>query len=240
MRWDLVRVAGRVLACASLAWLGWATPAAARDDPPLVDFGRHAHTATVRHLAQWILPRHDAGDRAFAIVDKRQARLYVFDARGRLAGASAALLGSTLGDHTVPGVGARAQSGQVGIDERTTPAGRFDTMPGINLSGEQVVWVDYASAFAIHRVRPGRAFAARQARLASPTPADNRVSYGCVVVSVEFYEQVVQRVLGSGPSVVYVLPESGELQHLLRDLQAQPFVRQPAGTAADAATAAAL
>ena len=238
MRWELARGAGRVVACVSLAWLGWAAPASA--DSTVVDFGRHPAPAAVRQLAQWTQVANDAAGRPFAIVDKQQARLYVFDARGRLVGVTAALLGQTVGDHTVPGVGLRAQSGQVGVDERTTPAGRFDAMPGRNLTGEHVVWADYASAFAIHRVRPGRAFEARQARLATPTPQDNRVSYGCVVVSVEFYEQVVQRVLGSAASVVYVLPESGELQHLLRDLQAQALVRQTAGNGPYAASAGAL
>ena len=99
-------------------------------------------------------------------------------------------------------------------NERTTPAGRFVTEPGRNLSGERVVWVDYDAAFAIHRLRPGRTFKSRELRLASPDPHDKRVSEGCVVVPVAFYESVVLRVLGAGPGVVYVMPEAKPLRAL--------------------------
>lgn len=205
---------GLVAACwAALAWLGLAAgPAAA------LTHDQHALEA-VRHVVQWVINADDHQGKPFAIVDKQQARLYVFTAQGRFAGASDALLGATLGDHTVPGVGARAQFGEVRDDERTTPAGRFDAIPGTNLSGEHVVWADYASAFAIHRLRPGRAHAARKQRLDSATPGDNRVSLGCVIVPVAFYQQVVQRVLGVGRSVVYVLPESGSLGEMLAPRQ---------------------
>jgi hypothetical protein len=239
MRWELARAAGRAVCGVGLCLLGAVQPAHAQGVLK-ADFGSVAASTTVQQLAAWALAERDARGRPFAIVDKQQARLFVFDASGRLAGVSVALLGSTVGDHTVPGVGVRAQTGEVGLDERTTPAGRFDALPGRNLTGEHVVWADYASAFAIHRLRPGRALAARQARLDSPAPEDNRVSYGCVVVPVPFYEQVVQKVLGTGASVVYVLPESGELQHLLRNLRAQDAVRQAGVNRADAASAGAL
>ena len=236
MRCELARGAGR--AFVGLVWgaLGLALSAPAQGVFK-ADFGSVAASGAVQQLATWAVAGRDARGRPFAIVDKQQARLFVFDATGRLHGVSVALLGSTVGDHTVPGVGLRAQTGEVGLDERTTPAGRFDAVPGRNLSGEHVVWADYDSAFAIHRLRPGRAWAARQARLESPAPDDNRVSYGCVVVPVVFYEQVVQKVLGAAPSVVYVLPESGELQHLLRHLAAQGPVRQAPEDRTDAASA---
>jgi hypothetical protein len=70
----------------------------------------------------------------------------------------------------------------------------------------------YASAFAIHRLRPGFAYQARSTRLATDQPMGKRVSWGCVVVPVQFYEQVVQSVLGRSRSVVYVMPEAGPLR----------------------------
>jgi hypothetical protein len=179
-----------------------------------LDFAKVRGSAEARKVVEWVLRNADHGERPFAVVDKRGARLYVFAGDGTLMGQTAALLGATPGDHTVPGVGARAQTGEVGPDERTTPAGRFDAVPGRNLEGEHIVWADYASAFAIHRVRPGKAWKAREARLATPSPADNRVSYGCVVVPVAFYENVVQPVLGSVRSVVYVMPETRSWQEL--------------------------
>lgn len=165
-----------------------------------------------RELVAWALRSGDPHDRPFAVVDKRAAHIYVFHPDGRLAGHSPALLGSTRGDHTIPGVGLRAQTGDVRPDERTTPAGRFDAVPGKNARGEHVVWVDYDSAFAIHRLRPGFSYGPRASRLAKADAGDMRVSWGCVVVPVAFYRGVVERVLGATRSVVYVLPERNTLQ----------------------------
>jgi primosomal protein N' len=164
-----------------------------------------------QQLLHWVTSNRDHQGLPFAIVDKKQARIHVYDGGGVLVASSRALLGASWGDHIVPGVGARAQTGTVRSDERTTPAGRFVSQPGRNLKGEHVVWVDYDSAFAIHRLRTDRSQAARQKRLASDTPRDNRVSLGCVIVPVAFYLEVVQRVLGNGKAVVYVLPETRSL-----------------------------
>src|SRR3569832_1024703 len=160
-----------------------------------------------RELHDWVIKARDHHGRPFAIVDKKKARLYVFDGTGKMRGSSTVLLGAATGDASAPNVGEHAQQGFVPFKERTTPAGRFASEPGINSSGEGVIWVDYDSAFAIHRLRPGKSERARRIRLASPDPAQHRVSYGCGVVPVKFYESVVQRWLGKGRSVVYVMPE---------------------------------
>ncbi|WP_222622797.1 L,D-transpeptidase [Ramlibacter cellulosilyticus] len=175
-------------------------------------------TPEAARLVDWVTQTSDARGKPFAIVDKRAARLYVFHADGRLAGHTPALLGSAPGDHTLPGTGERTQNGTLRPEDRTTPAGRFDSEAGVNATGEHVVWVDYASAFAIHRLRPGFAYQARASRLASTQSAGRRVSWGCVVVPVPFYTQVVQRVLGQGRSVVYVMPENMPVQQVFNAL----------------------
>ena len=174
-------------------------------------------SVAARQMIHWVLQSGDAAGRPFAIVDTRAARIHVFDARGVPRGESVVLLGQTRGDFTVPGVGERAQAGTVRPDERTTPAGRFEAEAGLNAAGEHVVWADYASAFAIHRLRPGRSLRGREARLASVTAEDNRASWGCVVVPVAFYKGVVEKVLG-GRSILYVLPESRSLDEYLARL----------------------
>lgn len=194
---------------AALAQPAWATE----------DFRATQASAEARSLVGWVARSGDAQGRPFAVVDKRAAHLYVFGADGRLAGHSPALLGSAYGDHTAPGVSEHAQAGHVPPQERTTPAGRFEASPGRNRSGEQIIWVDYDSAFAIHRLRPGAASKARAQRLARAQPGAMRVSWGCVVVPVAFYQQVVQRVLGAGASVVYVLPETRSVQSYLEALE---------------------
>lgn len=203
----------RWLRLAAGSTAGWTAAAFARPAAAAAkDFDAARPSAEARSVVAWIARSGDAAGRPFAVVDKRAARIYVFEADGSLAGHSPALLGSTPGDHTVPGVGARTQVGQPGPDERTTPAGRFEALPGVNDKGEHVVWVDYEAAFAIHRLRPGLAYQSRSTRLASVGAGGKRVSWGCVVVPVPFYTQVVQRVLGEARSVVYVLPEAGPPQ----------------------------
>jgi hypothetical protein len=52
----------------------------------------------------------------------------------------------------------------------------------------------------------------RAERLASATPDDNRITFGCIVVPVAFYESVVEPLLGRQRDVVYVLPETRPVQ----------------------------
>lgn len=189
---------------AAILGLGAAHATAAPPKPKALQVRPH----DVAGLVQWVGRTGDAPGKPIAIVDKKNARLHVFDAQHRLVASTSVLLGQTLGDHTVAGVGQRAQIGRVGLNERTTPAGRFDTMPGRNLQGEHVVWLDYEAAFAIHRLRPAYNLADRQARLDSSTPADNRASLGCVVVPVSFYLRTMEPIFGKAPGVVYVMPEA--------------------------------
>lgn len=195
--------------CAALA----AIPAGAQDAK--LDLAAHRASDAARSVARWVIDSRDHAGLPFAIVDKKQARIYVFDGGGRLWGASAALLGQTIGDSSAPDVGQHTQLGRVPLEERTTPAGRFESEPGLNLDGDPVVWVDYASALAIHRVRPGASRRAREARLASATPDDNRVSLGCIVVPEDFFTSVVQPLLGRRRGVVYVLPEQRSLREIV-------------------------
>jgi hypothetical protein len=142
----------------------------------------------------------------YVVVDKLEARVFVFDGRGALVASTAALLGLARGDHSVPGIGQRPLA-QIRPGERTTPAGRFFAEPGRNATGEHVVWIDYDAALSLHRLRDGRDKRLNQ-RLLSATPLDNRTSYGCVTVPVAFYESVIKPVFAASRGVVYILPET--------------------------------
>jgi hypothetical protein len=211
MRWALA---------AALVWaaMGLTPAVAGQAAKTAFSFGDQASTGDARELVRWVARTADNAGLAFAVVDKKAARIHVFDREGHLAGSSPALLGQASGDDSAPGVGEHAQVGKVPFEERTTPAGRFVSRPGLNSSGEAVVWVDYEAAFAIHRLRPGASRAPRKVRLASSVAADRRVSYGCVVVPEAFYQGVIQRVLGHGRAVVYVLPENRPAQEIFGDL----------------------
>jgi hypothetical protein len=68
-------------------------------------------SADARHAGLWIPGSADRRGMPFAIVDRNDARIYVFEASGRLSSASSALLGQARGDHSAPGVGERTQAG---------------------------------------------------------------------------------------------------------------------------------
>ncbi|WP_043817352.1 hypothetical protein, partial [Rubrivivax gelatinosus] len=131
---------------------------------------------------------------------------WVLDAGARVVGSAPVLLGLAAGDDSVPGIGERPLA-QIRPEERTTPAGRFQLEPGRNTRGDRILWVDYEAAVSMHRVRPTVAAERRLERLATPTPADNRISFGCINVPAEFYERVVWPTFSRRPGVVYVLPE---------------------------------
>lgn len=212
---SIVQVA--LLVGAALApLLSAAAPAAALEpmDNRGFDLALESASDDAQYALQWIVGQGDNQGLPFVIVDKKGARVFVFAANGRLRGASAALLGLTPGDHSVPGIEQRSVA-SLRMDERTTPAGRFVSEPGHNLQGEAIVWIDYAAKLAIHRLRPADPKERRAERLVSATPDDNRISIGCVVVPVDFYDTVVAPVLGKSYGVVYVLPETQPVQHIL-------------------------
>lgn len=140
------------------------------------------------------------------IIDKVAARLYVFDRLGRFQGEAPVLVGAARGDHTVPGIGDRPLA-LVRPEEKTTPAGRFRAERGLNLGGEDILWVDYDAAVSLHRVRANNASERRLQRLATATPRDNRISFGCINVPAAFYDRVVDPALLRGQAMVYILPE---------------------------------
>ncbi len=206
------KAVGPALACAALT-----VPAWAQHPVGAPDFANLHASPDARYVAHWAMETVDHRGMPFAVVDKREARLYVFNATGRLVGSAPALLGQAIGDASAPDVGAHTQAGEVPAHERTTPAGRFLSQPGRNLTGGHVVWVDYAAALAIHRVRADRNLAAREARLASPGADDNRASLGCVVVPAAFYDNVVYPIIGRERAVVYVLPETRPVRAVFGD-----------------------
>ena len=165
------------------------------------------------HLLDWIVHSNDHQGAGFVIVDKKRAVVLIFDDAARLRGHSPVLLGSAVGDDSVHGIGLRPIS-QVLPEERTTPAGRFVAEPGRNTAGEDVVWVDYDAAVSMHRVRTGNAAEQRAERLATPSIADNRISYGCINVPVPFYEAFVRPMFLQRRALVYVLPDLKPVQQV--------------------------
>lgn len=192
--------------CVGLALLTAVLASAGAAPPPAV---LSALSPQSRQVHAWVVGSGNQQGMPFALIDKTAAQLHLFNAHGALLASSPVLLGLAQGDYSVPGIGERKLS-DILAEERTTPAGRFVSEPGLNLQGHDIVWIDYDAAVSLHRVRSTNRAERRLQRLASPTVADNRISYGCVNVPTAFYNRHIAPSWGQEAGVIYVLPETEE------------------------------
>ena len=170
------------------------------------DTGSATLSTDTRRIADWALASGDNRGLPFVIVDKANAMVFVFDGPGRLLGAAPALLGLARGDESVAGIGQRRLA-SISPEERTTPAGRFEAALGHDFE-QDILWIDYETALSLHRVVTGNSTDRRRQRLASPSPLDNRISYGCINVPAAFYDDVVIAAFTGTVGIVYILPET--------------------------------
>ena len=212
-------------------------PGAATGDNRAIFAGEPA-SRDARHIADWVVDSGDNRGLPFVIVDKTDAKVFVFDPGGWIRGAAPALLGLARGDDTVPGIGDRELS-SIRPEERTTPAGRFVAQRGMSFRGEDVVWVDYESGVSMHRVVTNNAAERRLERLATPTPSDNRISYGCINVPAAFYDNVVVPSFTGTIGIVYVLPETRPLRQVFGSYEVEARHRYAVQAPENAAVAGA-
>jgi len=165
----------------------------------------------VKKMANWVFESRDNRDLPFVIVDKAEAKVFVFDKSGRILGTAWALVGLTRGDDSVPGIGTMPLT-QITPDMRTTPAGRFVATIGNDLGKLNVLWVDYPSAVSLHRVINTNPAERRLERIVSKVPAEHRISYGCINVPAQFFDNVVNPTFKDTNGIVYILPEVKEMR----------------------------
>jgi hypothetical protein len=190
--------------------LGSAVASAGWFAEPLADFGAEQASGPVQSVTQWILQMDDHQGLPFVVVDKIQARVFVFNPSGQLLGAAPALLGLHMGDDGLAGMGERPLSA-IAPHERITPAGRFVADLDVNTLGQALLWVDYEKAISLHPVRNANPHERRLDRLATPSAQDNRITYGCINVPARFWRTVVVPVFTGTSGIVYVLPDTHSL-----------------------------
>ena len=183
--------------------------------PKWASFGGEHKSENARQLADWVADSRDNRSMPFAIVDKVDAKVFVFDASGRLLGAAPVLLGLAVGDFAVQGIGDRKLA-DIRPEERTTPAGRFVAYLGFNAKKTDVLWVDYKNAVSLHRVITNNPGEHRLERLAAPGPRDKRISYGCINVPAKFFDNVVKPAFTGTYGIVYVLPETRSIGDIFK------------------------
>lgn len=178
-----------------------------------IDFKQESASQNVRNIANWVIDSGDNHSLPFVIIDKTDAKVFVFNADGRFRGATPALVGLARGDDSISGIGDKELS-NIRPDERTTPAGRFVAALDRNFRGEEILWVDYNMGISLHQVHTTNLKEKRAQRLSTPTPLDNRISFGCINVPVEFYKTVISPMFARTNGIVYVLPETRSLHEV--------------------------
>src|SRR5215469_241945 len=174
--------------------------------PARADFRGVSAPIEVQRMADWVVASADNAGLSFVVVDKKDAEVFVFDRQGQILGAAPALLGLAVGDDSAPDVGDKPLSA-IPPRDRTTPAGRFVAYLGHEPGKPNFIWVDYKDNISLHRVITGRPQDHRLQRLATPTPLDNRITFGCINVPVDFFERTVLPAFESTEGIVYVMPE---------------------------------
>jgi hypothetical protein len=192
-----------------------AHPASGRTEPAIVP------SEAAKRVAEWVAASKDNLVLPWAVVDKSNAALFLFDPKGKPLGAVPVLTGIALGDEASPGVGTKKLA-DLGPAEKTTPAGRFLAKFGLPVGRERVLWVDYATSVALHPIpRDVGAKERRRERMLSPTPDDNRITFGCINVPKAFYNAVLSPLFRKKGGYVYVLPDTKPLEEVFPRLRIQ-------------------
>ncbi len=164
-------------------------------------------THDVQNLVDWVVSSSDNQNLPFIIIDKKETKVFMFSSDGKIYGATTALMGITIGDETTAGVGKKKLS-DIRIEERTTPAGRFEAQLGINPKQSEMLWIDYESGVSMHPVVTSNASEHRLQRLSSANVAEHRITYGCINVPIAFYKEFVHTTYKNSAGIVYILPEN--------------------------------
>lgn len=209
-----------------LALAGLASVPVAGNDPPSgapPPPETSASAATAR-VAEWIAASGDNRALPYIIVDKANASLLLFDAKGKSLGEAPVLIGVAVGDEASPGIGSKKLA-EIGPAEKTTPAGRFLAKFGLAAGKERVLWVDYATSVALHPIpKDASAKERRRQRMLSPTSDDNRITFGCINVPVAFYSKTVRPLFRKKGGYVYVLPDTKPIETVFPRLRVQPVM----------------
>ncbi|WP_375419746.1 hypothetical protein [uncultured Sphingomonas sp.] len=178
-----------------------------------------------RRIAAWVVAARDNGGRPYVVIDKPTASLLLFDGKGVLVGQAPVLLGIGIGDDSTPGVGGK-ELADIGPAERTTPAGRYIAKFGRAFGKQRVLWVDYANSVALHAVITTHKAERRIERLLSPTPDDNRISFGCINVGSRFYANQLSPMFRKAGGLVYITPDTRSLDDVFPRVRLLQYLSQ--------------
>lgn len=195
-------------------------------------------SAEATRVADWIASSGDNGSLPYAIIDKKAATIFLFDAEGKRLGDAPVLIGIAEGDEATPGIGSKNLA-EIGPAERTTPAGRFLAKFGRAAGRQRVLWVDYATSVALHTIPPGASKKEKRTeRMLSETADDNRITFGCINVPKLFYRKSLSTTFRKEGGYVYVLPDTKPLEAVFPRLRVAALTKPGSAVSTGAAAAA--
>lgn len=174
-----------------------------------------------QRVIDWVSGAKDNRGLPWAVVDKVNATLFLFAPDGTQQAAVPVLIGIMPGDEASPGVGTKTLA-SLGPAEKTTPAGRYLAKFGLPVAGQRVLWVDYATSVALHPIpKDSGAREKRRERMLSPTPDDNRITFGCINVPQAFYARQLRPTFRKKGGYVYILPDTRPIEEVFPRLRTQ-------------------
>lgn len=156
------------------------------------DLARARASLDVERVARWVVASQDHAGLPFLLVDKARAKLFAFDAAGRLTASAPVLLGTSRADGP-------AAAG-------ATPAGRFVAATWLPIRGDGIMWINADAALTLHGIPSGISPGRAPQRLASAELDDKRITDGSLHVAGDFYDEFLSALKGQ-VSIAYVLPE---------------------------------
>jgi len=159
--------------------------------------------------------------KGFMIADKPSGAIHVFDRTGALIDSGPALFGMSAGDQFIEAPD-KTDMEAMSVSERITPAGTYrlqqrsvPSYPGGQVlafqKDGQDVGANSSGYVAVHSVWLEKPEQRREERLASTTPDDNKISFGCINTSSQmFLGKILPHVAEFDGGTVFVLPDAVE------------------------------
>jgi hypothetical protein len=170
-------------------------------------------------VADWVGTSNDHRSLPYVIIDKTNAALFAYSAKGELLAAVPVLIGLAVGDDATAGIGSKTLA-EIGPAEKTTPAGRYLAKFGLALGRERILWVDYATSIALHPIpADAKKKDRRRERMLSPTPDDNRITFGCINVPKAFYGKTLRPLFLKKGGYVYIMPDTKPIEDVFPRLR---------------------
>lgn len=184
---------------------------------PKIDTRGKKISSDAAKTAQWVLDTADSEGYPFIVTDKIGATMYFFDEKGVLLKKSPVLVGKNVGDFI-----GNTDAGRI------TPSGRFEIAPETDATYGNVFsvmgtdMVDSETGelveVAIHRLALHDPSEKRPQRIATATPLDNRISWGCMNLDNKVMDWAFNNYPLGG--LIYILPETAKGRSVFAPLNA--------------------